>query len=95
MTKKDMTTLEARGVLSDLVSSDEYQEYAKQQELYYEIAHSLRKMREEKKFTQAKLAEKMGVKQPTIARIEKTGRVSTGLLTKFCLATGSRLSFTN
>ncbi len=93
MTDKNITPEEARKILLNFIKTKEYKQYKKQQDLFYEIAHKLRSTRQRKHLTQKKLAEKMGVKQPTIARIEKTGRLSTDLLSKFCIATEVKLDF--
>ena len=52
----------------------------------------LAKLRKESGLTQAEIAERMGVKQPTVARIErKPSSVAFGTIRKYILAVGGQI----
>jgi predicted XRE-type DNA-binding protein len=55
------------------------------------IGQVLRMMREKQKLSQAQIAERMGVMQPAIARLERQGDVKLSTLQQWVAATGGEL----
>ena len=81
-------------VFQRIAKTKEYQAYAREQDMIIEIAVQIKKVREALGLTQEELAARMGVTQPTIARIERTGHLSTRMLDRFCSATHTKIHFT-
>jgi DNA-binding XRE family transcriptional regulator len=55
------------------------------------IGQVLRMMREKRKMSQADLAQRMGLKQPAIARLERQSDVKLSTLQEWAVATGGKL----
>ena len=55
------------------------------------IGQLLRMMREERSISQADIAQRMGIKQPAIARLERQTDVKLSTLQQWALATGGEL----
>ncbi|HEY8668080.1 MAG TPA: helix-turn-helix transcriptional regulator [Tepidisphaeraceae bacterium] len=55
------------------------------------IGQVLRMMREQRKMSQADIAERMGLKQPAIARLERQRDVKLSTLQEWAMATGGEL----
>jgi len=55
------------------------------------IGQVLRMLREERKLSQADIAERMGLKQPAIARLERQTDIKLSTLQDWALATGGEL----
>lgn len=55
------------------------------------IGQILRMMREKRKMSQAEIAERMGLKQPAIARLERQSDVKLSTLQEWAAATGGEL----
>jgi transcriptional regulator with XRE-family HTH domain len=55
------------------------------------IGQLLRIMREKRKMSQADLAERMGLKQPAIARLERQHDIKLSTLQEWAMATGGEL----
>ena len=55
------------------------------------IGQVLRMMREKRKLSQAEIAERMGLKQPAIARLERQSNVKLSTLQEWAVATGGEL----
>lgn len=80
--------------IREYTRTPEFQEYYKKNHLALDLSVKIKLHREKLRMSQARLAEKMGVPQPTVARLEsgETG-FSTSMLQRFCMATGLRLDF--
>ena len=95
MTKqKEPTMKEMIKVINDFMNTPEYQEYKKQAEFFINIAVKIKQIREKRGLTRNQLADKMGLKPPTIARVEKSGKASVDFLNRFCNATNTNLELT-
>lgn len=77
--------------LKSFMQTKLYKAYAQEQDALLDLAIDLKRIRQKKGFTQAALAQQMGMAQPTIARMEKSGQVNARMLVKFCLATNTKL----
>jgi uncharacterized phage-associated protein/DNA-binding Xre family transcriptional regulator len=80
--------------LQEIISSPEFASAIAKRTEEIEVALKIKKHRLELGLTQLQLAEKMGVTQTVISRIESLdGGITTGTIAKFCKATGLELDF--
>jgi uncharacterized phage-associated protein/DNA-binding XRE family transcriptional regulator len=82
--------------IADLISDDQSQAYMAKRQSEIDLAIKIKRHRERLGLTQRQLAEKMGVPQPTIVRMESgEAGISSTTLEKFCLVAGLELNFTS
>jgi uncharacterized phage-associated protein/DNA-binding Xre family transcriptional regulator len=78
----------------EIISSPQFASAIAKRTEEIEVALKIKKLRLELGLTQLELAEKMGVTQTVISRIESLeGGITTGTIAKFCKATGLELDF--
>lgn len=83
----------AKQKLEELLATSDYKDYLTERSLATDLAVQIKMQREAGGFTQEKLAQKMGVQQSTVARLEKgVVGISTATLQKCCAALGLKLS---
>ncbi|MBN2754279.1 MAG: helix-turn-helix transcriptional regulator [Candidatus Goldbacteria bacterium] len=72
--------------------SSEYRETYEEERLSYMVAEEIKELRGKKHYTQKQLAEKAGVKQQEISRVEKGGQnITIGLLNKIANGMGKKI----
>jgi len=70
----------------------EYKEAYEEELALYTLAEEIRELRHKKHYTQKDLAEKAGIKQQEISRIEKGGQnITIGMLNKIAKGMGKRV----
>jgi len=89
------TTKTSKERILDHLKDPETKSYMAKRGAEIDLAVKIKMHRERLGLTQRQLAEKMGVPQPTITRMESgEGGINTGTLEKFCLVAGLELGFT-
>jgi DNA-binding Xre family transcriptional regulator len=78
--------------LQDLIDSQEYKDYGKEDDLLLMLRVRIKQIIAQKRLTQEQLANKMGVKQPQLSRlVSGKGGFSWKTLERFCIATNTKL----
>lgn len=89
-----MTTSQKYPHLKALTNNQEFKSFHKKRTENYNIGIKIKQQRLRLSLTQSELADKMGVQQPVIARIENCeGGITSETIDKFCKATGLDIQF--